>query len=157
MRSIATVVLLGVMISWYAAIYNLNEKNAAIQILDSGIAVNFLQFRGAAMRYAFYNPSLPDGVLALNNIQTFLPVQWAMPTGITWSARIYLGYLYVWGPANSNIVLEAREKAGNTRSIGENQGGILLPGNISLPAFIPQGSIVSVTGSARFRPNNSTY
>lgn len=157
MRPIIVLVIMGMFIGWIASIYNMDKSGESTRAIKSGAALNYLQYRMAAMRYVFFHKTAPDGVLPKEQLEPYLPLDWAPAPGHEWHARIANGYLFVWGKTTPKIVIEARNMTGMSLAIGESIDGKMEPASVALPDFIPDGSVVSVTGTNRFKPNNKDY
>lgn len=157
MRALMMVIILGMLAGWLSAIYDM-ENTKRLQFANKvGTAINFVQLREAAMRYGFLYKDEPDGDIPENALRELLPDDWREYRGISWNARIDGGYIYVWGAVDPEVIEQARKMVGFSPSVGECQDGRLRPADIPLPGFIPNGSLVSATGSARYKPDNENY
>lgn len=158
MRALMVVMIFMFMTGWLMSIYdveNVTKRSSAVR--NTGAAINFVQFREAAMRYGFFYKDQPDADIPNQRMRDFLPDDWTQYPGTRWHARVSNGYVYSWGEASPEIIEQARKMTGFSPSVGENQNGRLRPGDIALPGFIPNRNLVSVTGSGRYRPDNENY
>jgi len=107
------------------------------------LAQEFLEYRTMTSRFFENNPGY-EGVIPLNNI----PLPATMNFSGTWSNRIVSGIIYVYGP-NLAGLLHTIVGKNNSPRIGINRGGEIHYSNretmgIAVPAFIPDGNIVSI-------------
>lgn len=108
------------------------------------IAVNYGVFRNEVYQYVFGGNKTPGDIVpsSLN-----LPSVWVMLR--PWKARVEGGCLYVWGPASSGEIEATRDIFWGSQAVGRADGGRLEPGHggtTPVPAFVPDGSLVSVVG-----------
>lgn len=149
MRTFGIVTVFSFLIGWFAIIYGLHGENGKNSSTDYGVAINFVTYREAVMRHIFHHKELTDRVLSLPDVREFLPDSWQMLNRHPWSVRISGGEVYIWGDATPAQIFMVRELLKNSLAVGENQNGILQPSGKSLPNFIANGSLVSVTGDNR--------
>lgn len=146
MRVILVIVMASMMCGWVMNLYSLEKADQGSFARNVGAANNFLQYREAAMRFAFYNREIGNRVIGFDEIRDYLPSGWSVFPGKNWQARNQDGFLYVFGEASPYEVEKARE-AIMSLSVGSAVNGRLMPGNIELPGFVPEGNIVSVSGT----------
>lgn len=106
---------------------------------------NFLVYRAAVMRYAELNPSATG---------TIAPASLSLPTGFvslgSWTNNLTATTAYVYsGTGSEGPILAAQPDAPWLHDwiAGYNQGGTWMTGSgagAALPAYIPNGSVVSV-------------
>lgn len=158
MRTIVVALLFTFLSTWFMSVYEYSDSGeSGKQTSSRGAAINFMQYRQAAMNYSYYYPDAPDGEISENELVKLLTPDWQMYHGHTWHARIHEGFVYVWGEASPMTIRYAREMAGNSLSVGTSINGFLMPGNIELPEFITEECLASVTGSATYKPDNENY
>lgn len=157
MRALMVVIIFGMFAAWLTSIYELDKLDRTTEATRLGAAINFVQYREGAMRYAFFYKDASDGEIPAHEILNFLPDTWTMYPRRQWRARIDGGYVYVWGEASPEEIEHVTRMLGHSPSVGENQNGRLRPGDIPLPGFIPNGSVVASFGSNRYRPDNENY
>lgn len=145
------------MSGWIWRIYNSSINNAISYSPDYAVAINFITYRNATMKYIYYNKDVINIVIPQAMLSEYLPVPWSMHARHTWNARISNGIVYVWGNATPRQIFLVRKLLRQSLAVGEAQGGILQPAGEALPAFVPEGSLVSATGSNRYRPDNEHY
>ncbi|WP_319779091.1 type IV pilus biogenesis protein PilM [Maridesulfovibrio sp.] len=108
------------------------------------VAVNFGTYRNAVNEYAISNPSALGGI-AIPRSLLDLPSGWKSMRA--WTNRPDGGNLYVWGPVKEGEAAEIMELFMNSYAIGVKRNGSLVTAHgtdMALPAFIPNGNIVSV-------------
>ena len=109
----------------------------------SAIAVNYAIYRNEVFRYVYENNGLAGDIpLAVLN----LPDSWRALRN--WRARVDAGRCYVYGDASMQEVMAVRQLFRGSFALGMASNGRLIPvmGNvITVPAFIPNGSLVSIT------------
>lgn len=112
------------------------------------VATNFLLYRNAVLEHVRNTGGvagdIPIGALAL-------PLGWQAIWNRPWRARVENGICYVYGQCSRAEALAVRDMMGGSFALGVARNGRLAPAPvngqaISLPAFIPAGSLVSVTG-----------
>lgn len=116
-----------------------DTKTSACQ----AVATNYAAYRSAVFVYVYghrnHSGVVPIGVLTL-------PTGWQALR--EWSARVDGGRCYVYGTASPEEIAAVREFYQGSLALGMASNGRLVPqmGNaITVPAFIPNGSLVSVT------------
>jgi len=131
--------LMGVMAMMrFVSMDSIDEQQA------QAIAVNYGVFRNEVYLYVF-NGHKTTGDIASSSLN--LPTGWTMMR--PWKARIEAGCLYVWGPASSGEIEATRTLFWGSQAVGRADGGKLEPGHggtTPVPAFVPEGSLVSVVG-----------
>ena len=109
----------------------------------SAIAVNYAIYRNEVFRYVYENNGL-SGDIPLAVLD--LPESWRALRN--WRARVDAGRCYVYGDASMQEIMAVRQLFRGSFALGMASNGRLIPvmGNvITVPAFIPNGSLVSVT------------
>lgn len=110
------------------------------------IALNYAVYRNAVFRFVFPDNKTSVGDISMASLA--LPVGWTPMR--PWAARVENQRLYVWGPASAEEIAAARELFWGSLAIGRADGGHLEPGFggvTPVPAFIPNGSLVSVVST----------
>lgn len=114
---------------------------------NQALAQEFLEYRATILKYAYENPSVV-GVIPHSNI-SFPPT---LKLSGTWTHNIVPGReVYVYGPNIAGLPRVLTDKANDSIAIGVNRGGAMhCPKSeiigVSVPAFVPDGYIVSVAG-----------
>lgn len=109
----------------------------------SAIAVNYAIYRNKVFRYVYEHNGL-SGDIPLAVLD--LPESWRALRN--WRARVDAGRCYVYGDASMQEITAVRQLFRGSFALGMASNGRLIPvmGNvITVPAFIPNGSLVSVT------------
>ena len=109
----------------------------------SAIAVNYAIYRNEVFRYVYENNGL-SGDIPLTVLD--LPESWRALRN--WRSRVDAGRCYVYGDASMQEIMAVRQLFRGSFALGMAGNGRLIPvmGNvITVPAFIPNGSLVSVT------------
>lgn len=125
------------------ALYQPEENDLRGLNMARAVGINYAAYRQAAFRYCYGHRHI-TGVIPRNVLE--------LPLGYNpireWEARVQDGRLYVFGEGSYREAMEARAAFMGSYAVGFNDGGHLLPelGHpITVPAFIPNGSIVSIT------------
>lgn len=109
----------------------------------SAIAVNYAIYRNEVFRYVYGNNGVAGDIpLAVLDF----PDSWRALRN--WRARVDAGRCYVYGDASIQEVMAVRQLFRGSFALGMASNGRLVPvmGNvISVPGFIPNGSLVSIT------------
>ncbi|WP_319764079.1 type IV pilus biogenesis protein PilM [Maridesulfovibrio sp.] len=108
------------------------------------VAVNFGVYRNAVNEFAIARPNAFTGIpIPLSLLD--LPSGWKSMRA--WTNRPDGGNLYVWGPIKEGEAAEIMTLFMNSYAVGIKRNGSLVNAHgigIALPAFIPNGNIVSV-------------
>lgn len=115
--------------------------NAAYQ----SVAVNYGIYRSAVFRYVAANRghsgAIPQAALAL-------PASWQALR--VWRARVDAGRCYVYGEASHEEIATVRDMFRGSFALGMASNGRLVPAlgssAVPVPAWVPDGNLVSVTG-----------
>ncbi len=139
MKAIAVAMLLLGVASLVCPSLDGMHEDGAVQI----IATNYTVYRNAVHNYVYEHRSV-TGTIPLARLQ--MPATWR---GLrAWQARVERGKCYVYGEATQEEIAAVRDMLHDSFATGMASGGKLIPilGNaISVPAFIPNGSLVSIT------------
>jgi hypothetical protein len=111
---------------------------------DHAVAVNFTAYRRAVNIHALATPGVSG---TIDHPILGLPSEW-IPL-YPWTNIVTNGCCYVYGPSTSSEILATRKLLMGSQAIGTKINGQLVTSHgigISLPAFIPEGSLVSVIG-----------
>ena len=104
-------------------------------------AIQFIQVRSDIINYLKDKNNHRDGIINYNSIypDSFF-------TNDTWNIRIESKTCYIWGESNNKVYTNIFDLTSHSISIGISHNGIIKLGDVNLPspAFIPNGSIVSV-------------
>lgn len=132
--------ILGVM----AMVYLASPQNRVNEV--SAIAINYAVYRNAVFTHVIKTPtasnSVTESVLKLPKGWHSLR-SWQNRITSTGTTRI----CYVFGSASMEEISAMRKLFMGSAAVGYKKGGVLLPaqgGSITLPAFIPEGAVVSV-------------
>jgi hypothetical protein len=109
---------------------------------DHAVAINFATYRRAVNIHALATPGVSG---TIDKPILGLPKEWVSIH--PWTNTVISGRCYVYGPATSSEVLATRKLLMGSQAIGTKTNGQLVTSSgigISLPAFIPEGSLVSV-------------
>lgn len=110
---------------------------------DRAVAMNFSLYRNEVRRYVALHPDI-SGEIPLADLD--MPQSWNRLRN--WRARVENGYCYVYGEATPEEIAVVREFFHGSMALGMAWEGRLVPvmGNpISIPPFVPNGSLVSIT------------
>lgn len=111
----------------------------------NSIAVNYGIYRNAVFEHAIKNPTAIN-TLPLSSLS--LPAGWKAIRA--WEHRITAGnprVCYVYGPASMEEINAVRRLFLGSFAVGYKKDGVFFPlhgAQLPLPAFIPDGSLVSV-------------
>ncbi len=108
------------------------------------VAVNFGVYRNAVNEFAIGRPNAFTGIPIPISLLD-LPSGWKSMR--SWTNRPDGGNLYVWGPVKEGEAAEIMKLLMNSYAVGIKRNGSLVNAHgtgIALPAFIPNGNIVSV-------------
>jgi hypothetical protein len=138
MRTLAVLfLLLGVVAMFH------RSTDTASDAGHKAVAVNYAVYRNAVFLYVAahrgYSGTIQQASLSLPN-------DWRAMRA--WSARVDGGRCYVYGEASQEEIAAVRDLFHGSFALGMASGGRLVPvlGNaIAVPAFIPNGYLVSVT------------
>ena len=117
--------------------HNSSEKEQA-----HAVAVNFATYRRAVNIHAL---AIPDESGTIDHPILGLPNEW-IPIS-PWTNTVTGGRCYVYGPATASEISAARKLFMDSLAIGTKTNGQLVTSHgtkILLPAFIPEGSLISV-------------
>jgi len=144
MRSVLLILLVTAIFSSLST--SLKTQDSGDNAATLAIAANFLTFRSAALKYISKHPGA-SGEIPSSSLSEYLPLGFSPRR--PWKATVISKILYVWGNANSYEISAARDFAHNPFSIGTVKNGIIFPNAplpIAVPANIPDGSIIGVSG-----------
>ena len=139
MKALAVLmVLMGVMV-----MIRFVEQDKPDSLQAQAVATNYAMFRNEVYRYVF------DGHMAAGDVPT---AALTLPVGYVplrpWRARLDSGCLYVWGTASSDEIEATRELFWGSKAVGRASAGFMVPDGVTpVPGFVPEGSLVSVTGT----------
>lgn len=109
-----------------------------------GVAVNYAIYRNEVFRYVFSHRGV-SGDIALSALN--MPQSWRAVRA--WRARVEGGRCYVYGQASQSEISAVRQLFEGSFALGMASAGRLVPVTgtkaIPVPAFIPEGSLVSIT------------
>lgn len=120
---------------------NLQYNNQDLKI----VAANFKHYQGAASQYFSENPGtvgvIPQGSMNL------MPGYNAIGA---WQNQVSGGVLYSYVPNGQRLIHNVLDEMKNSRRVGLNRAGRLVSPlygdlGLALPAFIPEGSLVTVS------------
>jgi len=154
MKTIGVLFLMLFFINWYMQIYKIGEYSGRIDAFDNSVAHNFITYRHAVIKYDFHAKGESDEEINIADLREYLPPDYEMHANHDWHARISDGFVFVWGEADAKHIALTRKLMKYSYSIGENQNGTLQPIGMALPNFIPENSLVSRTGSNRYKTDN---
>ena len=144
MRSVLLIFLVTAIFSSLST--SLKTQDSGDNAATLAIAANFLTFRSAALKYISKHPEA-SGEIPSSSLSEYLPLGFSPRR--PWKATAISKILYVWGNANSYEISAARDLAHNPFSIGTVKNGIIFPNAplpIAVPANIPDGTIIGVSG-----------
>lgn len=153
MKALTMVFFMIFICAWVIHIYDL-DANPDEGLMDRAISQNFVDWRQAVIKYDFHTKDPADHVISRQMINDYLPDGFMDLSNVTWNARIHNGFVYVWGSASHLQIDLVKEALRYSLAVGEAQNGLLQPAGVALPNFIPNGSLVSATGSNRYKPEN---
>lgn len=107
------------------------------------VATNYGIYRNAVSNYVTGTPGITSGEIPQSLLD--LPSGWKALH--SWANRLDGGNCYVWGPVENSEAREIRKLFMHSYAIGVKRDGALVNAHgtgITLPGFIPEGSIVSV-------------
>ncbi|WP_031484883.1 type IV pilus biogenesis protein PilM [Maridesulfovibrio frigidus] len=107
------------------------------------IAVNYAIYRNAVNNFVTSNSTITTGEVPVSNLS--IPPGWKPMRA--WANRMDSGNCYVWGAVQGNESEEIRKIFMGSFAIGVKRNGFLTNAHgadTTLPAFIPENSIVSV-------------
>ena len=136
MKALAVLLLLlGV-----AALLQRQEEEDGAHGARRAVAVNYAVYRNAVFLYVYAHTE-HRGAVPLASLA--LPAGWRALR--PWAARVDGGRCYVYGAASPEEVAAVREIFRGSFALGMASGGRLVPQLVAVPAFIPDGCLVSVT------------
>lgn len=139
MKALAVLaVLLGVM-----ALLKAPADNDIQETSYKALAVNYAIYRNAAFLFVQAHKGF-NGDIPLASLN--LPESWRMLR--TWKARVQNNCCYVYGDASPEEVEAVRRLFQGSFAVGLVSGGRIVPAlaphPVSVPAFVPDGNLVSV-------------
>lgn len=125
------------------ALFPLPEERTGRDALQAqAVAINFITFRTAVMRYAY--SAKPANGTGITEAQLDLPHGWK--TLRPWQARVVNGLCLVWGETTHAEHGAVREILRGSYAVGIARNGLLEPGHgksVPVPG-VPDGNLVSV-------------
>lgn len=112
------------------------------------VAMNFAIYRQEVLRHVYANRGI-SGEIPLAALD--MPPGWQPLWHRTWRARVEGGRIYVYGNATLAEAGMVRDLYMGSFALGVADSGVLSPAPVngaavSLPGWIPNGNLVSVTG-----------
>lgn len=106
------------------------------------VAMNFAAYRTAALAFVQANKGFSGEIPSSLD----LPAGWRALR--PWRARVQGGFCYVYGPASPQEAEAVRQLFRESLAVGLADQGRIVPAlkhPVPVPAFVPSGSVVSVT------------
>jgi hypothetical protein len=144
MKSIMVAFFFIAIIGLYGFLGSSRESQRRMAVAEVA-ATDFLIYRDTAFTVALERGTA--GVIQPAELAPALPAEYRITR--PWNARVEGTFLYVWGPAAPGEIEAVRAAVRGSAAVGVARGGIIEPQRyepVPLPAFVAQGSLVSVLG-----------
>lgn len=138
--------MLGMIALWFVVFQSgrVREYNEAKTHI---VAINYAIYRNAAQNYVHANAqNMKNGEIERITFEKHIPNGW-LPMR-EWKVRIENHVCYVYGSANTDEIDAIRLLYKGSFALGRKENGHLVPdhkGDMPIPSFIPEGSVVSMT------------
>lgn len=139
MKALAVLVLLLGVMALLQRPADFSAEEAARRI----VAMNYAMYRKAVFSFVRANKGF-SGEIPLASLE--LPASWRALR--PWHARVQGGFCYVYGSASPQEAEAVRQLFRESLAVGLADQGRIVPAlrhPVPIPAFVPNGSIVSVT------------